>query len=161
MRSLEGSWFAPVVGLTVVLGLSGGCAGSVGVTPLVLGDAGLAGDAGPGWPVVAEPVEAPLQTVAPRHAGDVCTDLVGCPSAVPAALEAVPLDTSERAVPAPSAEHEACAAASDCASGRCVRGVCTTGRSGEPCDSREHCETFCNLATHRCGDLCIDPLACR
>ena len=162
MRSLAGFWSAPVAGLTLVLALSGGCEGSVGAAPFVVGDAGLAGDASASWPIVPEPATGTsLPVVAARHADELCTDLDGCASSMVQGPEAAGLDTVELAVPAPRTDHVACAAATDCASGRCVRGVCTTGRAGDPCDTREQCETFCNLATHRCGDLCVDPRACR
>ncbi len=162
MRSFEGSWSAPVAGLVVMITLAGGCAGSVGSAPLVRGDSGLAGDAGAGWPVVIEPrTEDRPPVIAERFAHDLCTDVGGCPSPVDARPGTAPDATGQLAVPAPAPDQVLCTTATDCASGRCVRGVCTTGRAGDPCDVREHCETFCNLATHRCGDLCVDPLACR
>ena len=148
MRSLEGSWSAPVVGLVLVV-LAGGCAGGATAGPRPLGDAGPAGDAGAGWPVVSEPMaEDPPVAIAERHAHDVCAEVGGCPS-------------SAATLRGPSVGDALCTAAMDCASGRCVRGVCTTGRAGEPCDAQEQCETFCNLATHRCGDFCVDPRDCR
>lgn len=156
MRSSEGSWSAPLVGLVSMIVFAQGCAAPTGAPPRTLGDAGGAGDAGPGWPVVIEPpLDGPIR-VAEQHARHLDEGSHDLEAATPSARA----DVTE--VPsAPTLDRPECTSASDCESGRCVRGLCTAGRTGDPCDAREHCETFCNLATHRCGDFCVDPLACR